>query len=799
MYHLYFGGETRGPYLMDQVKSMWASGIVTADALYWSETEGAWKPLMELFLASNPSSQARPSDEAVSRDPDYKAARAAKEAGKLIQKQNPDSSWASSASSLSYSALLSHARVLVERFPNSARAYRCLGDAYYCAGALEDALAAINKAIQIKPDDAISWHDLGGVQVNLKLFSEAETSFKRALQIAPDEPFILASFAGLQVEMGRKVDALRFNERAELVMRTKPFESYNGEILEESVWGRIAENSQSLLQTAKGESREAGGVAGPQRSAPTSENPPEPADGGRFQANLDDALDAAPAPRTMMKLLRAVFLYAVTGLIGIFFAFAFSVLAGMIWAPATIPVFLLLSMGWIWLGWKHASTLDGHKRDMAARLVPPQPGTRQASAQGDAPVAGASPGVWDASEPRPWRRLWARFLDYQILWAIPVTITTLVITRPIWPRLPFGGIPPIAIAYAFGALLEPIFLCKWGATPGKWLFGIKVCDAEGKKISLLNASRRFRSIFWRSLPLLLPFCAALAYLDLKKRGATKWDRKGGYTITYSQIGGGRWFASMSLVAVFAASCAVGISELNDRDREYTRTFSAISVPLATNENPPSAPASDKTVNATATTPEASQSLGMRSNEEPANVLEDTVKDPENTLYMDLKDGRVVIELLPNLAPKHVERVKLLTRQGFYNGTPFHRVIEGFMAQGGDPTGTGTGGSDLPNLPAEFSTTVPNTYNFDPAPQRNDDPAKHFVRGTVAAARTADPNSANSQFFIMFAPAPNLDGNYTVWGRVVKGMEFVDNIKRGEPPESPDKIVKMQVAADVTNN
>jgi cyclophilin family peptidyl-prolyl cis-trans isomerase len=156
-------------------------------------------------------------------------------------------------------------------------------------------------------------------------------------------------------------------------------------------------------------------------------------------------------------------------------------------------------------------------------------------------------------------------------------------------------------------------------------------------------------------------------------------------------------------------------------------------------------------------------------------------DLENTLYMELKDGRVVIELLPDLAPRHVERVKTLARQGFYDGIVFHRVIEGFMAQGGDPTGTGTGGSDLGNLPAEFTR------------QRG------FVRGTVGAARTADPNSANSQFYIMFAPAPHLDGQYTIWGQVTEGMEFVDNIKRGSGGSgmvsNPDKIVSVKVAAD----
>ncbi|MFM7691612.1 MAG: peptidylprolyl isomerase, partial [Alphaproteobacteria bacterium] len=141
-------------------------------------------------------------------------------------------------------------------------------------------------------------------------------------------------------------------------------------------------------------------------------------------------------------------------------------------------------------------------------------------------------------------------------------------------------------------------------------------------------------------------------------------------------------------------------------------------------------------------------------------------DPENTLFLELKDGRVTIQLLPDLAPRHVERIKALARRGFYDNTPFHRVIEGFMAQGGDPTGTGMRGSDLPDLQAEFSP---------PSRQR-------FLRGVCGMARTAqDRNSANSQFFIMFAPAPFLDGEYTIWGRVTAGMEAVDRIKRGDPP------------------
>lgn len=160
-------------------------------------------------------------------------------------------------------------------------------------------------------------------------------------------------------------------------------------------------------------------------------------------------------------------------------------------------------------------------------------------------------------------------------------------------------------------------------------------------------------------------------------------------------------------------------------------------------------------------------------------------DPENTLFLDLKGGRVVIQLLPDLAPKHVARVKALARKGFYDNTPFHRVMEGFMAQGGDPTGTGTGGSGTGNVPAEFTRS------------------RRFLRGTVGAARSSDPNSADSQFFIMFAPAPSLDGQYTIWGQVIAGMEHVDRIKRGQGqsgqvPNPPDRIVRMRVAADVKN-
>ncbi len=151
-------------------------------------------------------------------------------------------------------------------------------------------------------------------------------------------------------------------------------------------------------------------------------------------------------------------------------------------------------------------------------------------------------------------------------------------------------------------------------------------------------------------------------------------------------------------------------------------------------------------------------------------------DKENTLYIDLKDGRVVIEMLPKVAPKHVEQIKKLAREGKYDGLVFHRVIDGFMAQTGDPQGTGRGGMGS-LLQAEFSK-------------------EPFKRGAVGMARTNDPNSAQSQFFIVLKDSNFLDGQYTVWGRVTSGMEFVDKIKKGEPPANPDKMIKVRVAADV---
>ncbi len=156
-------------------------------------------------------------------------------------------------------------------------------------------------------------------------------------------------------------------------------------------------------------------------------------------------------------------------------------------------------------------------------------------------------------------------------------------------------------------------------------------------------------------------------------------------------------------------------------------------------------------------------------------------DVDNTLFLDLKDGRVVIKLRPDLAPKHVAQIKALAAQHFYDGIVFHRVIDGFMAQTGDPTGTGMGGSKLPNIPAEFTPTP-------------------FKRGTLGMARSQNPDSANSQFFICFGDASFLNGNYTVFGEVTSGMEFVDKIKKGSSANNgtvvnPDKIIKLRLSGD----
>ena len=163
------------------------------------------------------------------------------------------------------------------------------------------------------------------------------------------------------------------------------------------------------------------------------------------------------------------------------------------------------------------------------------------------------------------------------------------------------------------------------------------------------------------------------------------------------------------------------------------------------------------------------------------LSQQTKVDPQNTVYLDTKDGRITIRLRPDLAPKHVEQIKTLTKQGFYDGIVFHRVIEGFMAQTGDPTGTGTGGSKLPNIPAEFTQTP-------------------FRRGSVGMARSSSPNSANSQFFLCYDGCGSLTGQYTLFGEVVSGMDVVDKIKKGSSANNgqvsnPDKIVKMQLAAD----
>jgi cyclophilin family peptidyl-prolyl cis-trans isomerase len=194
----------------------------------------------------------------------------------------------------------------------------------------------------------------------------------------------------------------------------------------------------------------------------------------------------------------------------------------------------------------------------------------------------------------------------------------------------------------------------------------------------------------------------------------------------------------------------------------------LAAPIAAQET--GAPAASQQSAAPATQPSDAPAV----KEAPAGI---PAIEAENILHLDLSTGgRVTIQLRPDLAPAHVERIKTLARQGFYNGVVFHRVIEGFMAQTGDPTGSGTGGSPLPDLAAEFNTMP-------------------HVRGVVSAARTQDPNSANSQFFIVFQPRFTLDKKYTVFGRVISGMQHVDAIERGEPPANPSRIVRASIASD----
>jgi peptidylprolyl isomerase len=180
------------------------------------------------------------------------------------------------------------------------------------------------------------------------------------------------------------------------------------------------------------------------------------------------------------------------------------------------------------------------------------------------------------------------------------------------------------------------------------------------------------------------------------------------------------------------------------------------------------------LNLTPTAPALAQGMDV-----PAAVAD---LDPQNVLVIEVAGGPIYIELLPDVAPQHVARIQQLAREGFYDGVVFHRVIDGFMAQTGDPTGTGTGGSDYPDLPAEFSSIA-------------------YERGVVGMARTNNPNSANSQFFIMFAPAPSLNGQYTVFGRVVAGMDAVDSIKKGDDRRNgmvsdPDAMIRARLLSDL---
>lgn len=230
---------------------------------------------------------------------------------------------------------------------------------------------------------------------------------------------------------------------------------------------------------------------------------------------------------------------------------------------------------------------------------------------------------------------------------------------------------------------------------------------------------------------------------------------------------------MKSVATFAAilTLSIGLAACSSDDDEAPVEDPVIETPV---------PADDAAVAPPDETPPADDdaAVGEAAPGDDANAVEAfAAVDLENTIHIELTCGRVVIEMLPEIAPLNVERIKTLTREGFYDGLIFHRVISGFMAQTGDPLGTGFGASPLPNVPAEFSNLP-------------------FERGALGMARGPDVNSANSQFFIMFTRYPSLDNSYTLWGNVTEGMDCVDQIARGEPPANPDVILTMRVAADV---
>jgi peptidylprolyl isomerase len=229
--------------------------------------------------------------------------------------------------------------------------------------------------------------------------------------------------------------------------------------------------------------------------------------------------------------------------------------------------------------------------------------------------------------------------------------------------------------------------------------------------------------------------------------------------------------------VLAATLAVAGCSAKEKEIAVQQPKVEESVPAGQSQNAGAAKGTDSARNASAeadaSNENAGQQAAVQQKAPPAKPRADS-----DIVILETRNGRIVIQLRSDLAPKHAEQIKKLVKRGFYDGVVFHRVIDGFMAQTGDPTGTGSGGSDLPDLPAEFSS-------------------EPFERGTVGMARSQDPNSANSQFFIMFAPAPHLNGQYTVIGQVTKGMEVVDLIKKGDPASNgqvsnPDKIIKMSL-------
>ena len=510
MFQLFYGGQQHGPYVLDQIKTMWASGIITADALYWNETDAAWQPVIELLSPAaqppqpTPQETPKPAPPTIPAQTERVCTSSADSSTPTPQQQIEKTVFAdlgykaakSEEDAGNYPAMRIQAEALVRRHPKSALAFKCLGDAFYHNGSPQEALTAINKALQITPDDVIAWCNLGTIRRKMEQLPEAEAAFKQALKFAPDDPFVLANLGRLWIKMELRAEGQQTTKEAEEILKENPFNDYHGEIREDWVWERIGKNYQHLNLTVEAASAF------------------ERADKLKMTAQEKSWDSTSPRPSARARRVIEFFVFGIT-LFYLTRSFG-NVLVVFLCFAIMVGVFIF----------------DAVSPGIA---IPP-----------------AQEMPWNPITPRPWRRLWARFLDLFILGGIPLVIWLLI-----WCYFfPNSNIKFSAIIFA--AVFESWLLSKHGTTPGKWLLGISVRESDGGKLTYDHAWKRAWSALWRSMPIWFPPFGLLAYRDLKTKGATKWDRKGNYVVSCSQISGERWFASasISLLLIVGAVTAV---------------------------------------------------------------------------------------------------------------------------------------------------------------------------------------------------------------------------------------------------